>query len=208
MEQHSRCGQERAWSAGFQRKYSRRLLAILRRRRIHQRVTRLSARSVALKFALDVSLAMTARGRNAWRRAILRSYPFRLQKTRWQRRVVNSRVNSLGKRMLVSVKARPCEHNADRDISGRQLAREESRITRAANLRSRDNFDEQSGGSVASRMQTLRAIVPGSRGLDTPLFLKEAADYIVALKMQVQAMQALADCYSNQNAHAACHTWV
>jgi hypothetical protein len=52
-------------------------------------------------------------------------------------------------------------------------------------------------------MQALRLLVPGSRRLDTPVFLKEAADYIVALKMQVQAMQALADCYSNSNAQAA-----
>jgi hypothetical protein len=53
---------------------------------------------------------------------------------------------------------------------------------------------------VASRMQTLRLLVPGSRGLDTPVFLKEVADYTVALKMQVQAMQALADCYTNSSA--------
>jgi len=56
---------------------------------------------------------------------------------------------------------------------------------------------------VASRMETLRLLVPGSRGLDTADFLKEAADYTMALKMQVQAMQALADCYSNSSAHDA-----
>jgi hypothetical protein len=53
-------------------------------------------------------------------------------------------------------------------------------------------------------MQTLRLLVPGSLGLDTPVFLKEAADYISALKKQVQTMQALADCYSNSRAHSAC----
>jgi hypothetical protein len=53
-------------------------------------------------------------------------------------------------------------------------------------------------------MKTLRTLVPGNRTLDPPVFLKETADYIVALKMQVQAMQALADWCTNQTAYAAC----
>jgi hypothetical protein len=105
-------------------------------------------------------------------------------------------MDSLGKRKSVSVKARPCKPNADRDISGRQLPGVEYRITGTASRWSRGNCDEEAGASVISRMQILRAIVPGSRGLDTPIFLKEVAKYIVALKMQVQTMQELADCYS------------
>jgi hypothetical protein len=46
-------------------------------------------------------------------------------------------------------------------------------------------------------MQTLRELIPGSRRLDTPVFLDEVTDYIMALKMQVQAMQALTGWYRN-----------
>lgn len=59
--------------------------------------------------------------------------------------------------------------------------------------------NEEAKGTVASRMQILRTLVPGNSGLDSPVLLKETADYIVALKMQVQAMQALADWYTNHS---------
>ena len=65
------------------------------------------------------------------------------------------------------------------------------------------NYVEGGGTTVASHIQTLRLLVPGSRQLDTPVLLEEAADYIVALKMQVQAMKALSDCFSNSNANAS-----
>jgi hypothetical protein len=50
---------------------------------------------------------------------------------------------------------------------------------------------EEEGGTVASRMQILRFLISGSRRLEMSVFLKEAMDYIVALKMQVQVMQTL-----------------
>nr|ABR17607.1 unknown [Picea sitchensis] len=160
MEQHFGRRQEPTWRTDFQRKYLRRLVAMLRRGRIDQRATSLSARSRALKAAADLSLAMTTRGRTAWRCAILRKYLFRLHKSGFQRRVVNSRMDCLGKRKSVSVKARPCKPNADRDISGRQLPGVEYRITGTASRWSRGNCDEEAGRSVISRMQILRAIVP------------------------------------------------
>jgi len=106
----------------------------------------------------------------------------------------------------VSAKARPCKQKSGCCNSYRELPGAESGLMETASIRSRDKCDEEARGrNEASRMQTLRALVPGSLQLDTPVFLKETADYIVALKMQVQAMQALADCYSKSNAHAACH---
>jgi len=39
----------------------------------------------------------------------------------------------------------------------------------------------------------LQSLVPGGRGLDTPTLLQEVADYIQALKMQVDTMQTLAN---------------
>lgn len=187
--------------ANFQWIYLGHLLTSLRRGRFDQRATRLSARCRAVKWAVDLSLAMTARGKTAWSRAIVRKCLFRLKISHCQRLVVHSRGNSQGKRKLVSAKARPCKTNAASQNSGRQSPGPDSRLTQTKSSFSRDN----GRGTVDSRMQILRALVPGSRGLDTPIFLKETADYIEALNMQVQAMQALADCYLNSNAHGARH---
>ncbi|GLJ31626.1 hypothetical protein SUGI_0635040 [Cryptomeria japonica] len=52
--------------------------------------------------------------------------------------------------------------------------------------------DEEQSVELERRFETLRTLVPGSHGLDTPILLKKAADYITALKMQVEAMQTLA----------------
>lgn len=201
MEQPSAGGQEAPWRAGFQRKYLSRLVAMLRRRKIDQRATRVSARSRAVKLAADLSLAMTVRSRTAWRRAIFGKYFYRFKKTRCQRRRVKSRGNPEEKRRSVSVKARPCKPNAVFDRSYKKLPGAEYGLMWATSIRSCDNCDEESRGTLDSGMETLRALVPGSALLDTPVFLKEAADYIVALEMQVQAMQALADFYSNSNPH-------
>lgn len=191
--------------AGFRRIYLSHLVAVLRRSRIHRCATKISVRTRAVKLAADLSLAMTGRGRSVWRQAILRKYLLRHRKTRCQRPVVNSRGNSQGKRKSTSTKARPCNQNTARRNSCRQLPGRDSGVRGTTTLFSRDNCDNEAEGTADSRMQTLRALVPGSQGLDTPIFLKECADYIVALKMQVQAMKELADCYSNSEAHAACN---
>lgn len=202
MEQAGGRGEEAVWKASFQRIYLKNLVAVLRRRRMDQRSTRLWARSRTVKSAADLSLAMTVRGRTSWRRAIFAKYLFRVRNSRCHRRVVKPRGNSQGKSRSVSVETRPCKPNPASD-SGRKVPGTEFGLMGTTGLPSRDDCDEEAGCAVGSRMQALRLLVPGSRRLDTPVFLKEAADYIVALKMQVQAMQALADCYSNSNAQAA-----
>lgn len=135
----------------------------------------------------DLSLAMTARGRTAWSRAIVRKYLSRLHKSGCQRRsAVKSRVNS--PRSASAKNSRPCKTI----FSGKKS------IRRLFGVASRSGTSIRSEtGSVASRLQTLRELIPGSRRLDTPVFLEEVTDYIVALKMQVQAMQALTGWYTN-----------
>lgn len=194
MEQRCGGGQEAARMADSRRIYLSHLVAELRHLRIHRRATKLSARTRAVKLAADLSLAMTGRGRSAWRQAIVGKYLLRHRETRCQRRVVNSKGNSQGKRKSTSTKARPCNLNAARMNSCRQLPGRDSGLTGIRTLFSRDNYHKEAGGAADSRMQTLRALVPGSEGLDTPIFLKECADYIVALKLQVQVMKELADC--------------
>lgn len=193
------------WRADFQHKYLSRLLSLLRRRKIYQRSTNLSARIRAVKSAADLSLAMTMRSRTAWRRAILGKYHFRFNKSRYQRRRVKSRRNPRGKMRSVYGKGRHCEMAAACDNAYKHLPGEEYGRIGTTSKSSSDNCNEETRGTVDSRIETLRAIVPGSGRLDTPVFLKEAADYIVALEMQVQAMRALADFCSNSNAQASCN---
>lgn len=186
MERRSGGEQQAAWRAGFQWKYIRQLVAMLRRGRI-ERATSGLTQSRAVKLAADLSLAMTARGRTAWSRAIVRKYLSRLHKSGCQRRsVVKSRVNS--PRSASAKNSRPCKTI----FSGKKS------IRRLFGVASRSGTSIRSEtGSVASRLQTLRELIPGSSRLDTPVFLEEVTDYIVALKMQVQAMQALTGWYTN-----------
>lgn len=184
-----------AWRAGFQRKYLRQLVAVLREKRIEP-ATSVLARSRAVKLAADLSLAMTARGRNAWSRAIIRKYIFRLNKSRCQRRsVLKSRRNY--PRLAFAKNNRRCIKSFS---SKKKFARRGFGVASRPGTSILSHDNEEAEGTVASRMQILRELVPGIQGLDPFVFLKETADYIVALKMQVQAMQALADLYTNQTA--------
>jgi len=196
MEERHGAGQEGARSAVFQRKYLNYLGAVLRRVRI-ERATSVWARSRVVKLAADLSMAVTTRGGTEWSRAILGKYLFRLKKTHCPKRVFQCRGNSHGKRRSASVKTKPCKRTASSKKPVSQLPGAPSRSGTGI-----WSHSEEEGGTVALSMQSLRLLVPGSRQLDTPVFLEEAADYIVALKMQVQAMQALADCYTNSSAHA------
>lgn len=195
MEQPSERWQEPAWRADFQRKYLRRLVAMLRRDWRIEPATNASTGSRTVKFASDLSLAMTSRVRTAWSRAIISKYLFKVRKSRCQLRGVKIRGNQRGVRRSAYAKTGPCKTTAVCKKVGRRLHRIASKTNHKC--------EQEAGGTVASRMRTLRMLVPGSHGLDTPVFLKDAADYIVALKMQVQAMQALADCYSDSSAHSA-----
>jgi len=191
MERRSGGYKEAAWRAGFQRKYMRQLAAVLRHGRFES-ATRALARSRAVKLAADLSLAMMARGRTAWSRAILRKYLFGINKSRCQRlSVLKSRVNST--RSASAKYTRPCKTTS----AGKKSVRRVFGVASMSGTSIRSHGKEEAEGTVASRMQTLRALVPGNRGLEPSVLLKETADYIVALKMQVQAMQALADWYTN-----------
>lgn len=188
MEDRYGGGKESAGRTGFQLKYVSRIVAVLRRGRI-ENATSASAQIRAVKAAADLSMAMTSRGRTAWSRAILGKY-VRLKRSGCRRRVVKSRRNLHGIRRSASGKSSPCKRT---DLC-KKLSQRLLRNSRHRGLKG-------TGGTLDSRIQTLRLLIPGSNGLDTAAFLKEAADYIRALKMQVQAMQALAD--SNWSAHVA-----
>lgn len=192
MEKPSRDEQKAAWRASFQRKYTRQLIAVLRRRRI-ERATSGLARSRTVKLAADLSLAMMARGRTSWSRAILQKCLFRLNNSRCQRRsVLKSRMNSA--RSASAKISRPYKTA----FGGKKFVK---RLFGASSPTVQSHGSEPARRTVASRLQTLRELVPGSRGLELPVFLQETGDYIEALQMQVRAMQALTDWYSNICAH-------
>lgn len=47
------------------------------------------------------------------------------------------------------------------------------------------------------QIKSLGGLVPGGHCMDTPLLLQEAADYILSLQMQVEALQSLAQLASS-----------
>lgn len=188
MEKPSGGEKKAAWRTCLQRKYTRQLISVLRRRRIERETSGL-ARSRTVKLAADLSLAMMARGRTAWSRAILQKCLFRLNNSRCQRRpVLKSRMNS--GRSVSAKNSRPYKTA----YGGKKFVK---RLFGAPSPTVRSHGSEPARSTVASRVQTLRELVPGSRGLDLPVFLQETGDYIEALQMQVRAMQALTDRYSS-----------
>lgn len=188
MEQFSGGGREAAWRVGFQREYLSRLAALLRRRKIEW-ASSVPVRSEAVKLAADLALAMTVKGRSTWSRAILAKNIFWLKKIRCE---TLDAVRSNRIRRSASDKRRPCKTTDVSKKFGRRLLRKASRTGHKSK--------EEAGSTMASRMQTLRSLVPGGGRLETSVLLREATDYIVALKMQVEALHALADCNSNSNA--------
>lgn len=179
-------------------------------------------RSRAVRVAADLSLAMTARGAT-WSRNILsqsrkmspnfidfirtyrakngkKSMSKRLSRPkardRWRtsflrmrRTLYSLRRQPSGSRMRVVYKTIPRKHvsklNAWSKKSMRILLRGVSRDERSKRQEETRTWD--------ARIKMLQSLVPGGRSMDTPVLLQEVADYILALKMQVDTMQTLAN---------------
>ncbi|GLJ31624.1 hypothetical protein SUGI_0634890 [Cryptomeria japonica] len=183
-----------AWRAGFQKKYLSRFVAELQRRRVERRPS-------SVKSAADLSLAMAVRGRTAWSRAIIFASASRKanRSTRaWRilknRRNFHSRLKSLRKST-----ANACKSTA---FCSKQTLAKRPCKPEACSTSSQSLGEEEQ--SVELRIETLRTLVPGSRGLDTPILLEEVAEYIMALKIQVESMQALANHLENSAVKVSC----
>ncbi|XP_043707969.1 transcription factor bHLH147-like [Telopea speciosissima] len=128
----------------------------------------------AVREAADRALAIAAKGRTRWSRAILKSrLKLKFKKRRIQR-VAAVAGDNPSKRRAVSV-------------IGLNL-KEKKRST---------------GAQVQRKIRVLGRLVPGCRKLSLPNLLEETTDYVAALKMQIRAMTALTNLLSVSSAGAS-----
>ncbi|KAJ4968778.1 hypothetical protein NE237_015479 [Protea cynaroides] len=117
----------------------------------------------AVREAADRALAVTAKGRTRWSRAILTNrLKLKFKKRRKQR--------------MAAVVAGDCRWKR-RGVSVVGLNFKEKK--------------RASAGQVQRRVRVLGRLVPGCRNLSLPNLLEEASDYVAALEMQVRAMTTL-----------------
>ncbi|GMJ12304.1 hypothetical protein HRI_004899600 [Hibiscus trionum] len=128
----------------------------------------------AVREAADRALAVAAKGRTRWSRAILTSrlrLKFRKQKRSSQRGSTAAAVAAVTRTSR-------------------------SKKPRVSVLK----LKAKSVPTVQRKVKVLGRLVPGCRKEPLPVILEEATDYIAALEMQVRAMSALADLLSGSGA--------
>jgi len=125
-------------------------------------------RGWAVREAADRALAVAARGRTHWSRAILASRRRRLQAAH---------------RARLRAPASP---------SSRHDAAAASASAASASAAAKGTATPP----LARKAKVLGRLVPGCRKLSFPTLLSETTDYIAALQMQVRAMTALAEALS------------
>jgi hypothetical protein len=125
-------------------------------------------RSRAVREAADRALAVAARGRTCWSRAILANSRRRLQAAR---------------RARLRNPASPASRHAPAPAAASPAA-------------SSPQGGRAKTPPLARKAKELGRVVPGCRKLPFPALLAEVSDYIAALEMQVRAMTALAEALS------------
>ncbi|KAK5805241.1 hypothetical protein PVK06_032894 [Gossypium arboreum] len=124
-------------------------------------------RGRAVREAADRALAVAAKGRTRWSRAILTSrVKLKFRKEKGQRSGSVSAATVTG-------------------VIGRNRSRKQ-----------RFSVLKLKAKSVQRKVKVIGRLVPGCRKQPLPVILEEATDYIAALEMQVRAMSALADLLS------------
>ncbi|KAF5452244.1 hypothetical protein F2P56_027265 [Juglans regia] len=127
-------------------------------------------RGRAVREAADTVLAVAAKGKSRWSRAILTNrLKLKFQKKHKKQRVVAT-------------------------VSG--SSRSSSKKPKVSVLR----LKGKSLPAVQRKVRVLGRLVPGCRKQPLPVILEEATDYIAALEMQVRVMAALAERLSDSGA--------
>lgn len=160
------------------RVYLKHLLPALQK--IQKKRSSVTQRQRAIRFKADLCLAHTAKKGSSWSRAL-------------NLRLIDR------KRPMTTMKMKESSLRRSRSIT-------QARRMRLASLNSRccNNADiETCGhyhGAIDRRLGTLRMLVPGGRNMGVHTLFQETADYILNLEMQVHAMEALAEFYTNGSA--------
>ncbi|KAK8572099.1 hypothetical protein V6N13_047714 [Hibiscus sabdariffa] len=132
-------------------------------------------RGRAVREAADRALAVAAKGRTRWSRAILTS--------------------------RLKLKFRKQKRSSQRGSSTAAAVAAVTRTSRSKKPRvSVLKLKAKSVPAVQRKVKVLGRLVPGCRKEPLPVILEEATDYIAALQMQVRAMSALADLLSGSGA--------
>ncbi|KAL1211865.1 Transcription factor [Cardamine amara subsp. amara] len=173
-ESHARWRSEKQ-----QRIYSAKLIQALQQVRLNSPSATSSSptaqkRGKAVREAADRALAVSARGRTLWSRAILAN---RI-KLKFRKH----------KRQRASTTAIPAMTTV---VSSSSSSR--SRKRRVSVLR----LNKKSLPAVNRKVRVLGRLVPGCGKQSVPVILEEATDYIQALEMQVRAMNSLVELLSS-----------
>ncbi|KAE8703707.1 bHLH148 protein [Hibiscus syriacus] len=168
-----------AWKSEAQQQiYSSKLLQALSQINLNGTTTPYSPSAPrggrAVREAADRALAVAAKGRTRWSRAILTS--------------------------RLKLKFRKHKRSAHRGSTAAAVAAV-TRTSRSKKPRvSVLKLKAKSVPTVQRKVKVLGRLVPGCRKETLPVILEEATDYIAALEMQVRAMSALADLLSGSGA--------
>ncbi|XP_010549003.1 PREDICTED: transcription factor bHLH147 [Tarenaya hassleriana] len=158
--------------------YSTKLVQALRELRISQSPESSTPRETprggrAVREVADRALAVTARGRMLWSRALLASRSVKLKFRKRKR----PRISNLGTAPVTG----SCQ----------------SRKQRATVLRLKG---KKSIPAVQRKVKVLSRLVPGCRKQPLPVVLEETTDYIAAMQMQIRAMTAILDAVGSSSA--------
>lgn len=158
-------------SAAEQQTYSSKLVEALRHVRRRNPTPVPVSGSRAVREAADKALAIAAKGRTRWSRAIL----------------TNRRKLRLKSHKKAKVRSKlPPPLPLPPPVAG------SSRLFG-------ENEQQQKLPALEKRVKVLGRLVPGCRKLSFPNLLEEATDYIAALQMQVRTMAALAEILTGSN---------
>ncbi|GAV71699.1 hypothetical protein CFOL_v3_15189, partial [Cephalotus follicularis] len=166
--------QEIRWKSEAQQQfYSSKLIQALS----HVRDCTVPRRGRAVREAANTALAVAAKGRSRWSRAILTN---RL-KLKFRKQHKKQRVTSSA------------------SVSAVVTGSSRSRKPRVSLLALRG----KTLPAVQRKVRVLGRLVPGCRKQPLPVILEEATDYIPALEMQIRAMSALVQLFSGSTSGAA-----
>lgn len=186
-------------------------------------------RSRAVRVAADLSLAMTARGATWSRNILsqsrkmspnfidfIRTYRSKNGKQismkrlsrpkardRWRTSFLRMRrtLYSLRRRLQPSGSKRVLDKTMPRKRVSKlnTWSKKSMRILLRGVSRDERSKHQEETRTWDARIKMLQSLVPGGRGMDTPVLLQEVADYILALKMQVDTMETLANYLTMNN---------